>query len=81
MSGRTWPNKWPGTCVNCGLNVPAYEGVRVRNADGTYHTEHRPSCTAATPEPVGEVIGTWTVGDVTMTLTGDPNYQPRRARG
>jgi hypothetical protein len=82
---RKFPNKWPGKCRHCGDKVPAYAGIRV-NEDGTWHTEHDGACAGPvppSPPPVGEVIGvlsTWTVGDVTMILSGDPGYTPRHSR-
>jgi hypothetical protein len=81
MTARRYPNKFPCKCVHCGQTIPAGQGVRIRNSNGSWRSEHEPSCTAHTSEPVGDVVlSTMTVGDITLTLTGDPNYRPRRAR-
>jgi hypothetical protein len=88
---RRFPNKWPGKCIHCGDKVPAYAGIRTRDDDGNWQTEHEPGspyCVSPTnnpppaPIPRGgtDVPSVWTVGDVVMVLSGDPGYTPRHAR-
>lgn len=43
------PNRRPGTCVSCELEIPAFGGDLWRNADGTWTVVHH----ERTPAPTG----------------------------